>query len=59
MMDAEQLKIRVGVPMETLEAFCERWNVRELALFGSILRDDFGPDSDIDLLVTFNSRTST
>ena len=34
-------------------AFCRRWKVQELAVFGSVLRGDFGPDSDIDLLVTF------
>jgi predicted nucleotidyltransferase len=34
-------------------AFCRRWKVRELAVFGSALREDFGPDSDVDLLVTF------
>lgn len=33
--------------------FCQRWSVTELALFGSILRTDFGPDSDVDVLVTF------
>ncbi len=36
-----------------LAAFCDRWKVRELAIFGSALREDFGPDSDVDLLVTF------
>jgi uncharacterized protein len=36
-----------------LSGFCSRWKIRELALFGSVLRDDFGPDSDIDVLVTF------
>lgn len=41
------------LPEEDLAAFCQRWKVRELALFGSILRDDFGPDSDVDLLVSF------
>ncbi len=34
--------------------FCERWNVFELALFGSVLRDDFGPRSDIDVLVSLD-----
>jgi hypothetical protein len=33
--------------------FCQRWCIRELAVFGSALGDDFGPDSDVDLLVTF------
>ncbi len=36
-----------------LTHFCRRWRIRELALFGSALREDFGPDSDVDLLVTF------
>lgn len=37
-----------------LERFCSRWRVQELAVFGSALRDDFGPDSDLDVLVTFS-----
>jgi len=41
-----------------LEEFCSRWRVRELALFGSALRPDFGPDSDLDLLVTFDDRAA-
>jgi uncharacterized protein len=44
---------RVVVPLEAIEAFCARWAITELALFGSVLRDDFGPDSDVDVLVTF------
>ena len=39
---------------DEIAAFCRRWQVVELALFGSALRDDFGPDSDIDLLVSFD-----
>jgi predicted nucleotidyltransferase len=37
-----------------LSAFCQRWKVRELAYFGSVLRDDFGPASDVDVLVSFD-----
>ena len=44
---------RVRLPSEQIAAFCDRWNVVEIALFGSVLRDDFGPDSDIDVLVRF------
>ena len=51
--DQEWLAARIGVPMTAIEAFCDRWQVRELAAFGSVLRDDFGPDSDIDFLVRF------
>jgi predicted nucleotidyltransferase len=41
------------IPGDAIAKFCQRWRIRELALFGSILRDDFGPESDIDVLVTF------
>lgn len=42
------------LPELDLAAFCRRWKVRELALFGSVLRDDFSPASDIDVLVSFD-----
>jgi len=41
-----------------IKAFCERWKIAELALFGSALREDFGPDSDVDFLVTFRPEAS-
>ena len=41
------------VALEQLHALCRRWRVAELCLFGSALREDLRPDSDIDLLVTF------
>jgi len=41
------------LPKNQIEQFCRRWQITELALFGSILRDDFRPDSDVDMLVTF------
>lgn len=44
---------RIAIPADGIAAFCERWQVTELALFGSVLRDDFGPESDIDMLVSF------
>jgi hypothetical protein len=44
---------RIHIPREPLEAFCRRNHIRRLALFGSVLRDDFGPDSDVDVLVEF------
>ena len=46
--------MRVSIPHDKVSMFCERWKVSELSLFGSVLRDDFGPDSDIDILVTFD-----
>ena len=50
--------IRISIPKEEVVAFCERWNIVELAFFGSVLRDDFGPDSDIDVLVNLRPGTS-
>ena len=41
------------LPHDKLAHFCQRWRVTELALFGSALRSDFRPDSDVDVLVTF------
>lgn len=43
----------IPLPQTQLTEFCQRWKVRELALFGSVLRDDFQPNSDIDILITF------
>ena len=43
----------IVVPKDGLADFCRRNHIRKLALFGSVLRDDFGPDSDIDVLVEF------
>ncbi|MEW6201707.1 MAG: nucleotidyltransferase domain-containing protein [bacterium] len=47
-------KIKIELPKEELKKFCEKWQIKELALFGSALREDFWQDSDIDVLVTFN-----
>jgi uncharacterized protein len=41
------------LPTDAITQFCRRWKIRELALFGSVLRADFGPESDVDVLVTF------
>ena len=43
----------MGIATREIGKFCRRWRIRELALFGSALRDDFGPESDLDILVTF------
>jgi predicted nucleotidyltransferase len=45
---------RLTASAAQISAFCQRWKVTEFALFGSVLRDDFRPDSDIDVLVTFD-----
>lgn len=43
----------IDIPEKQLGQFCLKWKVKELSLFGSVLRDDFRPDSDIDVLVSF------
>ena len=43
----------IDFPKDELERFCVKWQISELAVFGSVLRDDFGPDSDVDVLITF------
>jgi len=45
---------QLSIPMERLGEFCRRWGITELALFGSALREDFRPDSDVDVLVSFS-----
>jgi len=46
-------KLRIEIPKEQIADFCQRWQISELALFGSALRYDFGAESDLDVLVTF------
>ena len=44
---------QIKLPREKIAKFCEKWQIHEFSFFGSVLRDDFRPDSDIDVLVTF------
>ncbi|MGQ0591284.1 MAG: nucleotidyltransferase family protein [Gammaproteobacteria bacterium] len=44
------------IPGEAVTAFCQRWNITEMALVGSVLRPDFKPDSDIDVLARLSRR---
>jgi uncharacterized protein len=53
-MTLQPSKARISLPLADIEALCQRWKVRELALFGSVLREDFSPESDVDVLVTFD-----
>lgn len=46
-------QMRIDLPMAKIIEFCQRWHIVEFALFGSVLRSDFRPDSDVDVLVTF------
>ena len=43
----------IPIPLERIQAFCQRWGVREFSLFGSALRDDFRPESDVDVMLDF------
>jgi hypothetical protein len=43
----------IQIPDATVARFCRRWEIREFSLFGSVLRDDFRPESDIDVVVSF------
>lgn len=52
--------MKLDLPHEQIEAYCRRWNITEMAVFGSVLREDFHAGSDVDVLVTFaeNARWS-
>ena len=45
--------LKIQISEEAIASFCQRWKITEFALFGSILRDDFRQDSDVDVLVSF------
>ena len=44
---------RIPISKKKISNFCRRWQIIEFSLFGSVLRDDFRPDSDVDVLVSF------
>jgi len=46
-------QVKISIPEGQIRDFCGRWKIAELAVFGSVLREDFHPDSDVDVLVTF------
>ena len=47
------IRHNIEMPGDKIADFCHRWKIEEFALFGSVLREDFTPDSDVDVLVTF------
>jgi hypothetical protein len=49
--------VQISFSQKALDTFCQRWKVRHVSLFGSVLRSDFRPDSDVDVLVTFDEST--
>src|SRR6266550_4694269 len=46
-------KLSLEISKDVIESFCRKWKIKELALFGSVLRGDFKPDSDVAVLATF------
>lgn len=48
-------RLRIRIPEEKIASFCRKHHIRRLAAFGSVLREDFGPESDVDVLVEFES----
>jgi predicted nucleotidyltransferase len=50
----ERLTLPIELPYDALADYCQRWKITKLEVFGSVLRDDFGPESDVDFLVTFD-----
>jgi len=52
------LNRHINLPQEKVAAFCKKWQIEELALFGSVLRADFRPDSDVDVLVRFHAEAT-
>lgn len=46
-------RVKIDIPKDKIAAFCRTHHIRRLALFGSVLRDDFRPESDVDVLVEF------
>ncbi|HZF11538.1 MAG TPA: nucleotidyltransferase family protein [Thermoanaerobaculia bacterium] len=49
------MQVRIPIDHDRIAEFCRRWQITEFSLFGSVLRDDFRADSDVDVLVTFTS----
>ena len=47
--------MNLGIDADKIAVFCRRWKINKLAIFGSAMREELRPDSDIDLLVTFHS----
>ena len=51
-------ELRIPVSRSQLAEFCKRWQIEEFAFFGSVLRDDFNPESDLDVLVHHGANPS-
>jgi uncharacterized protein len=53
-MEPIMLSSKIKIPEKKIKDFCQHYQVKRMALFGSVLRDDFRPDSDVDVLVVFD-----
>lgn len=47
------MKLSIAIDQQKIETFCRRWKIAEFSIFGSVLREDFGPESDVDVLISF------
>ena len=54
----DRLPLPIELPYEALADFCRRWKITKMEVFGSVLRDDFGPESDVDFLVAYEAPPS-
>ncbi len=52
------MSVRINIPKEKVEEFCRKWKIKELAIFGSAIGEDFRPDSDVDVLVVFQDNAA-
>jgi predicted nucleotidyltransferase len=51
-------QLQIQLPQQALAAFCQKWKIKEMFFFGSVLREDFRPDSDIDIMVSFEDNAT-
>jgi hypothetical protein len=54
MATIKPVSLPINFSFEYLDEYCSRWKITEFAFFGSVLRDDYGPESDVDVLVAFS-----
>lgn len=55
--DLQMAELAIALPIDTIQAFCQRWQIAELSVFGSILHDDFNVNSDVDFLYILKPNT--
>jgi predicted nucleotidyltransferase len=53
-----QQQLKIKIPQQELILFCQKWKIKEMSFFGSVLRDDFRLDSDIDIMVSFEDQST-